>query len=1002
MPAAIAVRLVVWGLAIAYPFASAHLPPTGRPQQATPALPPDAIALVARLLEAKTDEERRQLLASSPLPPDTIDTALQRKGEALHAAGQYTAAAAVFRIAVATAQGAGHRAQTGAMWRAEGMALTQVDRLDEAETCYTNALAVAEEIGDEALTVAATKSLGILRRRQARYDEARVLYDRALAIARRIGDESEVGATLGSLGVLFDAQGDYRLALQHHLEALEVMRRVDPEDLVSQLNNLGAVYRAIGDATNALRYYDESLQMARKRGDRPREALVLSNLGSVWALQGRYADAARAWQQSLAIYEGMDDARRIASVLNSMGVLLQLQGSLPQAEAYLLRGLALRESVNDREGIANSLHNLSLNYENQGDFLRAHDFAARALTLREDIGERASIARTLTRIGTMLTREGRLEEALSHFSRANELWEAAGDRVGLLDAVYGQAVVQQKMRGHGHHEKARMLADRAVAMARELNLPERLWPALTVLAGSTRALGDLPGAKALLNDAIAAIEHLRVDVAGGEQDRQVYLEGRTAPFYDLLSLLYDQRDWKGALAAAGRVKARVLKDVVESGRRNVTKTMTQEEQDEEERLRVDLVSINARAATEAARRSPDAGRVANLLAETRQARTSLEAFRTRLYNTHPDLALKRADYAPVDLLDTASLLSDGVAVVEFAVAADRTYAFVLTRAAGRAEGVDLFAYDLALTRVALNERVATFRRAVGERAVGFTQQARGLYDELLGPARGRLKPAQTVLIIPDGPLWELPFQALQSAPGRYLLEDHAVGYAPSLTVLAAMRRERPGTAASPSRLLAVAADDSASAPALPQATRLIKSLQRVYGSASTVLLTGRAADERRIKQELPRYDVVHFASHGVLDGSNPMYSYLRVAPSSGQNPEDGLFEAWELMQLDLKADVLVLGACETALGRARAGEGVIGMTWAAFIAGSATTVVSQWKVDADSTADLMLAFHRRLAPSRGRYLSASRALRDASLAMLRSPARSHPFYWAGFVVVGRP
>jgi CHAT domain-containing protein len=140
--------------------------------------------------------------------------------------------------------------------------------------------------------------------------------------------------------------------------------------------------------------------------------------------------------------------------------------------------------------------------------------------------------------------------------------------------------------------------------------------------------------------------------------------------------------------------------------------------------------------------------------------------------------------------------------------------------------------------------------------------------------------------------------------------------------------------------------------------------------------------------------VLHFATHGVMNNASPLYSHLVLAHSE---KEDGLLEAWELMQMDLQADLAVLSACETARGRYGAGEGMIGLSWALFVAGVPSTVVSQWKVESASTRDLMLQFHRRLQSGK---TSKAEALRQASLSLLKNPATSHPFYWAGFVLVG--
>jgi CHAT domain-containing protein len=167
---------------------------------------------------------------------------------------------------------------------------------------------------------------------------------------------------------------------------------------------------------------------------------------------------------------------------------------------------------------------------------------------------------------------------------------------------------------------------------------------------------------------------------------------------------------------------------------------------------------------------------------------------------------------------------------------------------------------------------------------------------------------------------------------------------------------------------------------------------------------------------------------GVVDDGNPLYSALLLADGSdaasvgggaGEDAgDDGRLEARELMDIPLHADLVVLSACDTARGRIGAGEGVVGLSWAILLAGSASTVVSQWQVDAESTSSLMIGFHRALlhrsatssAPKRSASSASSSAgpprvstaLRRAALDVMRDPRYTHPFYWASFRVVGAP
>jgi CHAT domain-containing protein len=154
-----------------------------------------------------------------------------------------------------------------------------------------------------------------------------------------------------------------------------------------------------------------------------------------------------------------------------------------------------------------------------------------------------------------------------------------------------------------------------------------------------------------------------------------------------------------------------------------------------------------------------------------------------------------------------------------------------------------------------------------------------------------------------------------------------------------------------------------------------------------------------VKAEVGHNRILHFATHAVLDDQNPLYSYLVLTPGSDLK-EDGLLEAWELMQIDLRAELAVLSACDTGRGRVAYGEGLIGMTWSLFVAGVPTTVASQWQVPSESTTRLMLAFHKNLkAELRG--TSKSEAWREAALAVMTNlRLRMKPYYWAGFIVIG--
>jgi CHAT domain-containing protein len=340
-------------------------------------------------------------------------------------------------------------------------------------------------------------------------------------------------------------------------------------------------------------------------------------------------------------------------------------------------------------------------------------------------------------------------------------------------------------------------------------------------------------------------------------------------------------------------------------------------------------------------------------------------------------------------------------------------------------------YPIEVSARELATRVADFRQRLASNSADFKEPARSLYDLLLQPAQTELDGREAIYIVPSEGLWELPFQALLSRLNKYVLEDHALSYAPSLSVLREMKKKavaqrvtgrsansdglltKVSATASPTlpRLLAMGnpslsgrtvsrlsfTRSEGSFDSLPQAEQEVKAIGEIYGAQESTILIGTTAREETFKATASKYPVLHFAAHGVLDDVNPLYSRILLATES--DSEDGFLEAREIMKLDLHADLAVLSACQTARGQVGSGEGLIGMSWALFIAGTSTTVASQWKVDSASTARLMIDFHRNLQSEKVRTGTAE-ALRQAAIKLMADPKYRHPFFWSGFVVVG--
>lgn len=363
-----------------------------------------------------------------------------------------------------------------------------------------------------------------------------------------------------------------------------------------------------------------------------------------------------------------------------------------------------------------------------------------------------------------------------------------------------------------------------------------------------------------------------------------------------------------------------------------------------------------------------------------------------------------------------SLLADGkTTLLEYVVSDDETFLFTVTKAKGATRDTPavIHAQRLPMSRTILAKRTEELRAALAERSINWEASAHALGRDLLDPAWTTFAGCERLIIVADGPLWELPFQALTTAgeaaaskPPRVLWETCSVSFAPSLTFLAHAPSSLPTR---PARLSAVGNPTLASAPVagrdavssgsmlvseeirpLPNAEKQVRALAELYATEHSKVLVGAGAHEDTFKQLVSDYDVIHFATHGFLNDTAPMYSRLLMTQTDLAPDEDGLLEAWEWLPLRLHARLAVLSACETGRGRVSDGEGMIGLSWALLGVGCPAVVVSQWKVDSASTTELMIAFHQHLLAGN----VPADALREAGLALAKIPRYRHPFYWA--------
>lgn len=645
--------------------------------------------------------------------------------------------------------------------------------------------------------------------------------------------------------------------------------------------------------------------------------------------------------------------------------------------------------------VGEALYSLAFAQLRSGDSVAAKTLE-RAEQYRSFIGGSAAVEVALD-MGTIFFESGRFAEA------EQRLIEARNNAHSILDwRVAGRAATGLSRLRLAQDRPAEALQLAREALAEHDDAPVETidnspWPALLAEGKALRAMGDADAALPVLRRAVDVLERTRGSATWDVVSSSRFFEDKMEPYLELIELLLDGGNASEAFAYAERMKARGLRDALEQGLVDRSSLLTAQEKEEERRLNQRLAELNRQMLA-----TP--GDTARLPREIDEARTALEQFEARIELTYPAARMPRLQTTsePARL---PQALGDG-ALVEFVVDERRTYVFVVRPRKGG--GVRVTGKVIPIARASLAGRISRLERQIAQRDLEWTRSARSLYDLLLGPVADAIDSRSLLCVVPDGVLWQLPFHMLTRPSGQTLAEHAALFYAPSLAMLQATERHPYGHDGSRTllafgnptvlheaheRVRALTRDVPLGD--LPNAEAEVRAIASLYGRTRSRIYLRDAAREAVFKTEAPGVGVLHLSAHGVFDDHSPMYSAIVLATAAG-DADDGLLEAREILGMHIGADLAVLASCDTGKGRIRAGEGLVGMSWAFLVAGCPTTVVSQWPADSRATEMLMIEFHRQLRAGR----SPAAALRRAQLAVRADPRYADPLYWAPFIVVG--
>jgi CHAT domain-containing protein len=810
-----------------------------------------------------------------------------------------------------------------------------------------------------------------------------------------------------------------RLAAEHrgaearslYIAAAEQARAESRVDLEAQaFESLGRLLNGDSQYAEAQTFLERALPLAESIPDLPAVARIQTSLGNVAVNRGRYADADALYRKAASAAEKAGEQRLLASALLNLCLL----DMTPAAERDQLREkvVAIARSIGDTDLEARVWHSRGDWHFADGSFALALEELQTAATLYEKAGNDDGLASVYTSLGRVSRMHGLALDAIPYYQRAFEIQRKEDDKIGMVQSLNATGVAYGTA---GDNDKALTYYERAYALAVESQSARAIAFMKGNLAGGLIKLGQYARAAELLESlledggdnypsvrhsqlSIAYVHMNRLEQARANADKAVAMAGGTQVIQALVrraQVRGRQADPAGALEDLLRAA-----DLIEQVRQKLVPLDFMKQGFTTQYLEVysGMIAIYQGRG--------EAGRAIEV-AESARARAFL------------DLLASRAILAP-----KAAKPSD---IAQLSATAARTRSTILTYWTTEDElfiGVVPVAGPPQMARVAVaSKRLAALVASVAPTpavsAVPATQAAaswKALYRSLIEPVRQWLPaPGGHLTIIPEGPLMRLPFAALATAGGRYLIEDYSLSYAPAGAFLDA-GAGRPVAPPAERRFLFVAdprlpppARGESALPPLPGARAEVRAITRLVPASMTTVLANEKASKPAVTGRMPDASVLHFATHGIVNDRAPLDSYLALGlpePPVG----DGRLTAQELYGLHLRADLVVLSSCRSAGGQVT-GEGISALARAFLSAGVPAVVASVWDVPDQPSNRLFPVLYTSwlhgASPARALRAAQLRLIADlragkVGVATVAGEVRltETPSLWAGFIVIG--
>jgi len=883
------------------------------------------------------------------------------------------------------------------------------DDQQKALDLFNQALPLRRASGDPVGEVSTLNNIGTAYKYIGEWPKALDSFNQARLIVTEVGNRAVEAKLLSNICVIHTDLGEYKKALDFCNQALLIRRELnDLPNEATVLNNMGFAYSSLGEYQKALDLYTQAYTIYKEKASPQDQAIALNNVGFIYGTLGDYQKAIDYYNQALEIYRAGGDKYREGNVLNNIAAIYANMKDFRKALEIHLQVLPLRRAVNNHQGEAITLNNTASCYSNLGDRQKALDYYNQSLALHRTIGNPRELAIALKNIGALYRDMGEYEKALGSFNEGLQLTRAIGDR----------------------NNESGILAH---------------------MARLERNRGNLAEAKSRIEEALTAIESLRISVKS-HQLRASFLASMQTDYefdIDVLMRLHKERSSEGfdaaALEASERGRARSLLELLAEAHAEIYQGVDPALIERERTLRQIIADKAERQMRMLSGKHTDE-QAAAVAKEIAALATEHEQTQSQIRETSPRYA---ALTRPVPLGFKAiqqQVLDDQTLLLEYALGEEKSFLWAVTPTSIKSfelpkgaeiESAARHVYELLTARnqSLAKETPEQRRRRLEQADAEYPKASATLSQMLLGQVASELK-NKRLLIVSDGVLQYMPFAALPNpvaADSHPLVVDHEIVSLPSASVMAVLRQETADRKPA-GKTLAVLADpvfsrddsrvsSSGKSRAIEEPLPAADAKRSAAESGLTDLARLRfsrqeadaimrlAADHLKLEAvdfaasralatsaDLGQYRIIHFAAHGLINNRHPELSgvVLSLVDEQGR-PQNGFLRLYDIYNLRLAADLVVLSACQTALGKEIQGEGIIGLTRGFMYAGAPRVVASLWQIDDRATAELMKRFYGAML---GEALRPAAALRTAQVSMWREKRWQVPYYWAAFTLQG--